>query len=784
MSLLTERLIPAVRFRGRKIQRGLDKILIRLSEPEHPGFAGRVALSSAFRARLALVLALEGLEGRAEFWSGAERETGRPLKVLYLADGRAYKVGSPQYLQHILFQPESFTVTEGERFSMTAVRERAQALAAQAGLVLVEGNDLLRWQPESGMWMQSPTWARMVFHYHPGEPWEETEKRMRRQKNNLRRMRQSDFEFTASHSDADFDYFYDHMHVPMMEGRHAGYGHVDNKESMRRLFHEGALFLVLHEGQRVAGGLVHFKGRSAFGIANGVVHGNAYWYDQGAVTLLYYETLRWFHTVGFASYDFGGVRPFQSDGLYQYKSRWGLTAEADLWLGRSWLFWSPAGDPAADGWLRANPIIEVQGAAAAPALAGLQSAGKEGADQSNPPAVHPPPSPTGRLQRPLRRGLRRAQHHMDALLVRLSADPQPGALKQAAGAAVENARLRLLLALEGEQGQAELWQGDEKESGAPLRVAFIGDERAYKGHSDGYLRRLFFRPGEKCRPLGAVAMRRSGEAAQNLAPLADLVVVERSRLLNWLPPAHEAWRLTPTWVRMAVTFRQGEAWEALEARMEGHQNNIRRFRKAGFRCRESVSEADFDLFYERMHVPLVTSRHGEATDLESREAMLESFRKGGLLLFADTPDGQTVAGKLLYRRGGVVYVYAAGTLDGDKRWHNQGALSALTYHEIWWAYHNGVRLLDCGSVRPFTTDGNYLFKLRWGIQPIHDPWVARDWLFWAPGRTPAALRWLRAHPLIREKASGKDEEEAAPARPPTAAPIPVTAQAPEDERER
>jgi hypothetical protein len=46
------------------------------------------------------------------------------------------------------------------------------------------------------------------------------------------------------------------------------------------------------------------------------------------------------------------------------------------------------------------------------------------------------------------------------------------------------------------------------------------------------------------------------------------------------------------------------------------------------------------------------------------------------------------------------------------------------------------------------------------------------------------LRWLRAHPLIREKASGKDEEEAAPARPPTAAPIPVTAQAPEDERER
>jgi hypothetical protein len=336
----------------------------------------------------------------------------------------------------------------------------------------------------------------------------------------------------------------------------------------------------------------------------------------------------------------------------------------------------------------------------------------------------------------------------DRVILNTIADPSPTPLRRAALAGAAAGRLALLQALEGLRGEAHLWQGADRASGQTLRAAYIGDQRAWKTGSEAYLQTLLYDPNSVViASLGRLAMSAAPRLARDLAAQADIIFIERSRRSQWTPITGE-WRLTPTWVRMGVRFQPDEDWEAVEARMHGHKNNIRRFRKYGFALSTSRSMEDFELFYERMHAPMIAQRHGEYAELESKASMRKTFAKNGLILFAATPEGEIVAGKLLYHYGRLAYVYASGTLDGDPRWHYLGALSALSWYEIRWAYENEIATLDCGSVRPFASDGNYLYKLRWGIQPIPDPWAARDWLIWVPNANPAALDWLERHPLI------------------------------------
>lgn len=370
MSLFANKVIPRIRPFGRRIQRRIDAWLVDLSERSPLGPFDRAALSALTRARQGLLFNLEGLSGLAEVWQGAEVRSGRVLRVAYVGDQYAYKVNSPRYLQHILFQPDSFSVESLGECAMTGARRLAQRLASSADLVIVDGSDVLRWQPAAGEWLLAPSWVRMIIPFHPGQTWADVEKNLRFHRENIRTARRAGLTALISHSDADFELFFERMHVPMMQDRHKEYGVIDNKEHMRRLFHEGLLFMVYKDGQAVAGEVLHLRRNSLFGISNGYLDGDPRWLNDGAISLLYLETIRWSLENGMARYDMGGVRPFTANGLYQYKLHWGALPEVDLWHGRSWLLWAPSAAPAAVDWLRAHPLAPVQGAVTSAGLAG------------------------------------------------------------------------------------------------------------------------------------------------------------------------------------------------------------------------------------------------------------------------------------------------------------------------------------------------------------------------------------------------------------------------------
>jgi len=283
-------------------------------------------------------------------------------------------------------------------------------------------------------------------------------------------------------------------------------------------------------------------------------------------------------------------------------------------------------------------------------------------------------------------------------------------------------------------------EGLSAKDNTPLCVTYLNE-----GASMDYLNTLLFREGTLRRQrLGSCSYREIQSTAEELAGNTDMIVVEGDQ--GWKPGSGE-WLHTPIWVRMMFNFHPNENWASLLLRLRRQEKNIRKVTRAGFSYRISHAEQDFDYFYNHMHVPMVRSRHPGYGILDNQDTLSWYF-KHGFLLFALDSHGCPVAGDLCMVRGDTFWSLSTGVLDGDFKWIDQGAQSALYYYTFQWCIDHGIRALDAGEVRPFLNDGIYQHKQRWGFEPTTDPWQPRSWLFWVPNGSPAAFRWLNEHPFL------------------------------------
>lgn len=357
--------IPRINRVGRRILRQtqfpLDQWLINLSAVRHPGPSRKAIFRRVASVRQGLLLYLEGLEGAAQCWEGTEIDTGQPMRVAYLGDERAMRFNSPLYLQHILFRPEPVSVTPLDNFPMIHVRREAERLAGEYDMLIVESNGRLLWQPPSGKWASTPNWIRMEFVLEAGESWEHIQQRFRAHKNNVKRVHQNGFQYHISHKEEDFDLFYDHMYVPLISARYGEYGSIDRKESMREQFHKGFLFVIDDaEGRPVAAQLCYLYRKTLYSISSGILEGDPELHSKGALSAIYFYSIKWCFENGMERFEMGSCRPFETDGLFQYKQRWGMTPTPDLWGAREWLLWVPNNAPAAAAWLEAHPVVSLK----------------------------------------------------------------------------------------------------------------------------------------------------------------------------------------------------------------------------------------------------------------------------------------------------------------------------------------------------------------------------------------------------------------------------------------
>ena len=267
-----------------------------------------------------------------------------------------------------------------------------------------------------------------------------------------------------------------------------------------------------------------------------------------------------------------------------------------------------------------------------------------------------------------------------------------------------------------------------------------------------YYQHILFDDGQsEVEDLGSFPINQLKARSLELAERTDLVIVHTHHLRMFTPPAGR-WAASPEKVRSVMDFEPGETWEDIAAGMR-QDENLRRIRKAGFTSCLTRSLSAFDLFYNRMYVPLVSRRHSDYGSIDQYENLRRVFHQHGAIMQILDSSRQPVSAAQVYLRHGVFTGIVNGVLDGRTDLIKKGAQAALYYFGIQYAFENGFRRFDAGRSDPFKDDGVYRHKQSWGLNPSLDDWAPNDVLFWVPNGSAAALDWLDAHPLIPEFAS-------------------------------
>ncbi|MGW5052684.1 hypothetical protein [Actinokineospora sp. NPDC004072] len=164
--------------------------------------------------------------------------------------------------------------------------------------------------------------------------------------------------------DGSFAYFYDRMHEPTMRLRHGERARSEARErAYECLFRAGVLVFVTLDGVRVAGALCRADRATLTIRLVGVADGARQHYTDGALRAADHLLLEWAAGNGYRHVDFGGVEPFLSQGIFQWKRKFGPRAvRPRTHLGRLALLWCAKRDtPPVRDFLVANPVLELAG---------------------------------------------------------------------------------------------------------------------------------------------------------------------------------------------------------------------------------------------------------------------------------------------------------------------------------------------------------------------------------------------------------------------------------------
>ncbi|MEV0981881.1 hypothetical protein [Streptomyces sp. NPDC049915] len=183
------------------------------------------------------------------------------------------------------------------------------------------------------------------------------------------------------------------------------------------------------------------------------------------------------------------------------------------------------------------------------------------------------------------------------------------------------------------------------------------------------------------------------------------------------------------------------------------QRTERQFRLRDWSVETSMSDADFDHFYDAIHLPTMRLRHGASTRSMDKDMARACLLRRGMLLFLREGD-RRVAG-MLCRYGpapDTLTLRLAGVLDGAQEHYAHGALAALYPALIDWASRHGVRRLDLSGCEPFVSKGIFQFKRKFHPRVELPRTHFRDKRLWLSVRrdTPAVRNFLVANPVLAE----------------------------------
>lgn len=236
----------------------------------------------------------------------------------------------------------------------------------------------------------------------------------------------------------------------------------------------------------------------------------------------------------------------------------------------------------------------------------------------------------------------------------------------------------------------------------------------YAGVADGFSHVLPFleqrdaHHGDGHRETGTVSWR---DLAAGWAPDGvDLMAVGApARRLRPLTAPHTV--LLPFRVELVVPVVPDAAAMRARVSRKERQHVARQRRDRDWSLEHATAAADFDHFYDHMHLPTMRRRHGDATRSLERDIAFECAFRHGLLFFL-TERGTRVAGMLCRwtARTRTLTLRLAGVSEGADEHYRSGAFTALYPLILEWAAQHGVRAVNLSGCEPFLSKGIFQFK--------------------------------------------------------------------------
>jgi hypothetical protein len=302
---------------------------------------------------------LRGLELEVIHMEGVERASGEKLSLVYVGDKSLYR----QIVYRIL--KGDAVVRYTGRVPLWRLRNLKHSILGRVDLVLLELPKIVSHPIHEGTVIENSGNVLMVMPLRGRGKWEDFQRDLvKKQRLNIKRFNEAGLRLVKGDSQRDFDFYYDRMYLPMVKNRHGLYAEISPREAFRQLVKKCELWFVEDpQGKRVAAMVWFDGGEVKHGLSFGVLDGDFRYEEQGALACIYYHEIRMAFEQGARLLDGTQAPPFENDGLYQHKHRWGFEPIEDPWNPNKLLIWVPNGSSVAMGWLeRMRPIKSVPSA--------------------------------------------------------------------------------------------------------------------------------------------------------------------------------------------------------------------------------------------------------------------------------------------------------------------------------------------------------------------------------------------------------------------------------------
>jgi hypothetical protein len=283
-------------------------------------------------------------------YSGAERHSGAPLRLLY--------VGSGNHLAYLRDLAYRNCRLESERDGLPAWGVRRLIAAHEADVDLVVADLPWPWHRllRGRGYLEVPAWVNQRFSLP--ERWADVFPRLRRSARgeDLRNIRRSRLQAHLVRDDAAIRRFYDELYVPHLTRRFGEAAYIEPEWKIRYCVASGTLMEIRRDGELMAAQVLWgSRGRLHF-LWSGLTREEYGRETRGAFPALYYFGIVHAFENGFAEADYCGSRPVLADGIFQLKRRWGASVH-DGWS-RDTIFLRPRRlSGAAADFLARNPLV-------------------------------------------------------------------------------------------------------------------------------------------------------------------------------------------------------------------------------------------------------------------------------------------------------------------------------------------------------------------------------------------------------------------------------------------